>query len=101
MIDCLEFSQALRLLDPLSELSFLSLECRRFGDAGVGDAMLAACAERMGERVPAGLIAFYQSYHALVRAAVAVWHLDDDALDHTAAWRERGTWYLDTAATLL
>jgi len=33
VIDCLEFSRALRLLDPLSELSFLALECRRLGEA--------------------------------------------------------------------
>ena len=101
VIDCLEFSRTLRLLDPLSELAFLALECRRLGNAAIGERMLAACAERMGERSDPGLISFYQSYHALIRAAVAVWHLDDDALDRLDSWRERGAWYVGVAAGLL
>ncbi len=101
VIDCLEFSRPLRLLDSLSELSFLALECRRLGAAWIGEQLIAACAERMGDHAPAPLVPFYQSYHALVRAAVAIWHLDDEALDHSDAWRERGSWYLRAARELV
>jgi aminoglycoside phosphotransferase family enzyme len=100
VIDCLEFSRELRLLDPLSELSFLALECRRLGAAWIGEHLLAAHAH--GATVAsAALIAFYQSHHALVRAAIAVWHLDDDALEHTDSWPQRAAWYLRTARELL
>lgn len=96
VIDCLEFSQQLRLLDPVSELSFLALECRRLGAAWIGTELLAAHARDTAAASP-GLVAFYQSHHALVRAAIAVWHLDDDGIERTDSWPERATWYLRTA----
>jgi len=40
IIDCLEFSEALRINDPLDELAFLALECERFGAPGLGDRVL-------------------------------------------------------------
>jgi uncharacterized protein len=101
VIDCLEFDEALRLLDPVSELSFLGLECRRLGAPWIGDRLLAGYIERSKDPAPAGLARFYQSYHALVRAAVAVWHLDDDALGHSEHWQARGNWYLQVAHALL
>ena len=97
VIDCLDFDRELRLLDPVSELSFLALECRRLGSAWIGKRLLATYAETTGDHVPSRLTAFYQSYHAVVRAAVAVWHLDDHALDHSDSWRERASQYLDLA----
>lgn len=104
VIDCLEFNRDLRLLDPVSELSFLALECRRFGAAWIGEQLLAAYADRTGDHAPDWLIRFYQSYHALVRAAVAVWHLDDHSIarsiEHTDSWRERASLYLRIAAEL-
>ncbi len=101
VIDCLEFSQDLRWLDPVSELSFLALECRRLGASWIGDRLLARYAELSKDQAPATLVRFYQSYHAIVRAAVAVWHLDDDALDHSDRWTARGNWYLQVARALV
>src|SRR5690606_38822522 len=37
MIDCLEFSQELRTLDPVDELAYLSLECEMAGKVWVGN----------------------------------------------------------------
>lgn len=101
VIDCLEFDRTLRLLDPVSELAFLALECRRLDAPWIGERVLARYAELTGDRAPEPLIYFYQSHHALIRAAIAVWHLDDDALDQSAHWRERGSWYLQTARQLV
>ena len=95
VIDCIEFHPALRRLDPISELSFLGLECRRLGAPWIGERLLA------GRRGQAALVPFYQSTHALVRAAVAVWHLDDDALERSDCWRARAGWYLRVARELL
>src|SRR5690606_23645446 len=61
VIDCLEFSQELRWLDPVSELSFLALECRRLGAAWIGERLLARYAEMSQDRVSAALVRFYQS----------------------------------------
>lgn len=102
IIDCLEFSAQLRALDPISELSFLALECRRLGAEWIGDRMLADYVVRTGDRAPAELIPFYQSHHALIRAALAVWHLDDDVGDEAAErYRERARGYLHMAADML
>jgi uncharacterized protein len=40
IIDCLEFSRQLRLVDPVDELVFLWLECERLGAGWVGSASL-------------------------------------------------------------
>lgn len=102
VIDCLEFDRELRRLDPVSELSFLALECRRLGAAWIGERLLSHYADMTDDEAPEPLICFYQSHHALVRATIAVWHLDDDAMvDDPERWRERGRWYLQTARELL
>lgn len=101
VIDCLEFSRDLRLLDPISELSFLSLECRRLGAAWIGERLLAQYADYAETPVPPALVAFHQSYHALIRAALAVWHLDDPVVRDPERWRARGNRYLELAREIL
>ncbi len=101
VIDCLEFDRELRILDPVSELSFLALECRLLGAAWIGDRLLARYEEKSGDHVPGPLVPFYESYHALVRAAVAIWHLDDSALRRSDVWRERCSRYLQVGRELL
>jgi aminoglycoside phosphotransferase family enzyme len=100
VIDCLEFDRSLRLLDPASELCFLALECQRLGMGWIGRHLLDAYVDLTGDNVPATLMGFYQSYHALVRAAVAAWHLDDCPED-TSRWQERAGWYLRAGHDLL
>lgn len=97
VIDCLEFDRQLRLLDPISELSFLHLECRRIGAPDVGETVLDEYWSVTGDRVPDDLVSFYLGYHAVVRAAVSVWHLDDQILDHTDAHQEKAVDYLRIA----
>lgn len=93
IIDCLEFDRELRLLDPVSEVSFLALECRRLGAAWVGARLLERVAQPLCATT-AELAPFYQGYHALVRAAVAIWHLDDPEQRRHEQWRARAELYL-------
>ena len=97
IIDCLEFNRSLRLLDPVSDLSFLSLECRRLGAAWIGDRLLANYRRQTGDNVDPVLIPFYESYHALIRAAITIWHLDDQFFDNPEVWRRRAQEYLRLA----
>lgn len=101
IIDCLEFERELRLLDPISELSFLALECQRLGAKWVGTRLFDGYREQTGDDYPSPLVPFYKSYHALVRAAVAVWHVDDHVVDDTDHWRDKGSRYLQLARHLL
>lgn len=97
IIDCLEFDRDLRLLDPLSELAFLSLECERLGAPDVGRAFLDTYVEITGDRGAPELMAFYRSHHACLRAMIAAWHLDDSAVDDHEKWRGRAGQYLRLA----
>jgi aminoglycoside phosphotransferase family enzyme len=98
IIDCLEFDRDLRLLDPLSELAFLRLECERLGAPAVGAAFLDVYAEVTGDRAAPELMAFYRGHHAGLRAMIAAWHLDDSAIDAHEKWRARARHYLQLAA---
>ncbi len=99
VIDCLEFDRELRLLDPLSELSFLAVECTRLGGAWIGRWLREDYMRRSGDHPGAALTALVDLYprvHALLRATVAIRHLDDGA-DAGDRWRRRATQYLDLA----
>lgn len=75
IIDCLEFSAELRMVDPLDELAFLYVECSRLGAAHHG----AYVVRRVARALPGGLspelFTFYASYRAMLRARLAVAHL--------------------------
>jgi aminoglycoside phosphotransferase family enzyme len=91
VIDCLEFDRELRRLDPASEIAFVALECRRLGAAWIGSRLLSRLALPPEAN---DLTRFYQGYHALVRAAVAIWHLDDPEQRRQELWRTRAEHYL-------
>lgn len=101
VIDCLELDRELRLLDPISELAYLALECRRLGAPWIGEHLLLRYRALTGDDAPRQLDSFYQSYHALVRAAVAIWHLDDPHQTRIAFWRARAEQYLRLAVEAL
>jgi aminoglycoside phosphotransferase family enzyme len=103
VIDCLEFSQDLRMLDPLDELTFLGLECERLGAPEVGGWFMDAYRRATRDDAPPDLLGFYLRFRALRRAKVAVWHLRDDGirLDDADKWIGRGRWYLRAAVASL
>jgi aminoglycoside phosphotransferase family enzyme len=97
IIDCLEFNRDLRILDAASELTFLSLECERLGAMQVGRYILDKYGEETGDRPPSRLLDFYKSYHAAVRAQIALWHLADDNVRDRAHWVAKANRYLEIA----
>ncbi len=101
VIDCLEFSRELRIVDALDELSFLALECERLGAPEVGPLLLGEYARLTGDPAPSGLVELYQAFRACRRAKIAVWHLDDPEIDGSARWRRRAADYLGRASRRL
>jgi uncharacterized protein len=77
IIDCLEFSYLLRLVDPLDELSYLALECAMIDANWVGERIFHGCAEALGDCPDAPLLDFYWTYRACLRARLALSHLLD------------------------
>jgi len=100
IIDCLEFSDDLRILDPASELSFFSIECDRLGATWVGNQVLEVYQQETGDRVPRALLDLYARQHALTRAKIAVWHLKDTARGDSTRWMKKAVDYLERASLL-
>lgn len=97
VIDCLEFKRDFRVLDPLDELGYLALECERLGMPEIGPWLLAGYQEASGDRWPAPLLHFYQSYRASLRAELSIWHLRDDGRHPPQKWIRTTHEYLDLA----
>lgn len=97
IIDCLEFSRDLRLTDTTDELAFLALECERLGAVGLGEVLLSAYRELSGEAPDPGLIHFYQSVRACLRARITITHLNEEQFRHSSKWQLRALAYLDLA----
>ncbi len=100
IIDCLEFNRSLRILDPASELIFLALECERLGAPRVGELLLKTYGIETGDWLPPELTAFYRSYHACVRARIAIWHLRDHDPDSVQKWTSKAIQYLQLASSV-
>jgi uncharacterized protein len=102
IIDCLEFSRDLRVLDPLDELGFLALDCERIGGSPeVGAWFFEPYLAATRDSAPPGLLAFYRRFRGLRRAKVAVWHLRDHEIDDEEKWVGRARWYVAAAVASL
>jgi aminoglycoside phosphotransferase family enzyme len=95
IIDCLEFSDALRYLDTADEICGLAVECERFGRRDVGDWIIDLYRAETGDPGSTALLGFYQSYRALARAVLCAWHLEEPVYAASSAmWVDRAHWYL-------
>lgn len=101
LIDCLEFSRTLRLVDPVDELAFLGLECARLGAPRLEPILFARYRRRTGDDAAPELVAFYGAYRALIRARLAIDHLEDEGMANAAKWRGRASAYLALAGARL
>ncbi len=99
IIDCLEFSVDLRLLDTADELGFLALECERLGAAWMRRSIFETCAELSGDAPPDALVHFYQSHRACLRAKIAIWHLKEPSLTEPSKWTTQAREYLRLAGS--
>jgi uncharacterized protein len=75
IIDCLEFSRPLRLVDPFDELTFFTLECELLGAGWVGEQIMERCREGLEDTPAPHLLEFYLNYRACLRARIALVHL--------------------------
>nr|WP_295828667.1 hypothetical protein [uncultured Azospirillum sp.] len=94
IIDCLEFDRALRLLDPVDELSYLGLECDRLGEGWIASHLLKIYEARSGDRADPHLVAFYRSVRACIRIRLAAHRLADATAAQRRRWLERIDQYL-------
>jgi aminoglycoside phosphotransferase family enzyme len=86
VIDCLEFSAALRRRDPFDELAFLGLECEMAGAPWVMARLVAGASRALADHPPARLLHLYVAGRALLRARLAMAHLLDAEPRLPARW---------------
>jgi aminoglycoside phosphotransferase family enzyme/predicted kinase len=84
VIDCIEFNERFRFADVCADLAFLSMDLRYHGRSDLADLLLAEYARESGDFELYGLVDFYESYRAFVRAKVAVFLAGDPEVRETA-----------------
>jgi len=97
-IDCLEFDETLRTVDPADELGYLALECEVLGAAWIGDVFRRVHRAITGDDPPAALLRFHRVQRALLRTKLAAWHLDEPLSDaQRSRWTAAARSYLSVA----
>jgi uncharacterized protein len=89
------------MIDPLDEVSYLSLECAFLGRPEVGEVFLKTYLENSCDEFNHDLISFYRSYRACLRARLCLWHLDDIRVPDKEKYLSRGRIYLTLAKAAL
>jgi aminoglycoside phosphotransferase family enzyme len=98
VIDRLEFSQRLRLVDPFDELAGLAVECTILGGASIGNHVARRVSVGLHDSIPSRLWTFYKSYRATLRARLAIAHLLHPDGRPTDKWPALAQRYLAAAA---
>lgn len=101
IIDCLEFSRELRLLDPFDELSYLTMECNLLGARWIGPLLLARCADGLADRPAERTLAFYRASRAVLRARQSLEHLLEPEPRTPEKWLPKARAYFAEATRAL
>ncbi|KAB2950784.1 MAG: hypothetical protein F9K19_20665 [Rhizobiaceae bacterium] len=97
VIDCLEFSRALRMVDPYDEVNHLGLECDVLGAGWIRPMLLEALETRLGGRPEPRLMALYGGFRMLLRARLCLAHLLDVPVRKPGKWRPLAMSYIAVA----
>jgi len=81
LIDCIEFSDALRQVDTASEVAFLAMDLRYRGERGLGERFVASYAAERDDHDLYRVLDFFVSYRAAVRAKVAALAAGEEEID--------------------
>lgn len=96
-IDCLEFDKELRTLDPIDDLSYLSLECDLLGRPDIGETFFRKYAEFNPAEFSKALKHFYKAFRAMIRARLAASHHLETQYQRDPAWITKARRYLQQA----
>ncbi len=98
VIDCLEFSRKLRLLDHADETAYLALECEYLGYGEVGRRFLELFDRAARDSVPPRLRDFYLAYRATLRARLLLSRIRETDASCWPRFQRRAGRYLKLAA---
>lgn len=101
IIDCLEFSYRLRLVDPFDEIAFLGMECAFLGVPEIGRELSARLGTALNDPVAPELRQFYSAFRATMRARMALGHLVYGSATNRSAWERKTDRYIALAEHFL
>ena len=89
ILDCLEFDERLRHVDPLADMASLAMDLERLGRPDLAGRLLNSYATDVGDEWPESLAHHWIAYRAVVRAKVAAirWSESEAAGDAQEAGR--------------
>jgi len=67
VIDCIEFNDNLRIIDPIADIAFLLMDLRRFRRPDLAEAFLTEYLREIGDAAGPPMLPFYSVYRATVR----------------------------------
>lgn len=80
VIDCIEFNERFRYADVCADIAFLSMDLGWYGRDDLKERLLARYAREAGDYDLYGMVDFYESYRAYVRAKVNALSLSSSTL---------------------
>ena len=104
VLDCLDFDDALRWVDPLDDMAFLAMDIERLGRADLAERLLAWYAEFSGTPIPDSLRHHYIAYRAFVRAKVACIRAvqgDEGSARDAVTFADLALWHLEAGEVRL
>lgn len=97
VIDCLEFSRPMRILDSYDEINYLGLECAMLGAPWIRPLLLDMLDARLGRRPGGDVLALYGGFRAVMRARLCIAHLLEAVVRHPEKWKPLALSYVAMA----
>lgn len=97
IIDRLEFSRELRIMDIAEELAFLSMECELIGNRSAGEFFSDEYIQDTGDAFPQALSKFYKIKKACLRAYLVARHIHEPEYRNDPKWLGKANAYLGLA----
>ena len=97
IFDCIEFSESLRQIDVISEIAFLLMDLDAHGSKDLGNHFLNHWLQITGDYEGLGLLRYYCTYRAMVRAKVAIIEAGQNTGERQLDAERRAGHYLDLA----
>ncbi|MEM9460424.1 MAG: AAA family ATPase [Myxococcota bacterium] len=82
IIDCIEFNDRFRYADVAADLAFLAMDLSEHQHVELSEHLVACYAQQSGDYDLYGVLDFYESYRAYVRAKIASFVLAEPSVDH-------------------
>ena len=99
LFDCIEFNDAFRWIDLISDVAFLVMDLEERGETPFANRFINHYLEETGDYEGLTLLPFYKAYRAVVRAKISLFEMDSfrDQPDQIARlWRKYQS-YIDLA----